>query len=103
MKALTGIRVSFVSFVWCVDWAPNVCLVIALRVLETYASTGSTSAQPRPFVYISAEDIFRPLVPARYIESKRAAEVAIAREDRVRGVFLRPGAFFNVTVGLKQD
>ncbi|CAE6448948.1 unnamed protein product [Rhizoctonia solani] len=61
----------------------------ALRVLETFAS-GPGSTIPRPFVYISAEDIFRPLVPARYIESKRAAEAAIAQEPRVRGLMYHP-------------
>ncbi|CAE6424984.1 unnamed protein product [Rhizoctonia solani] len=66
----------------------------ALRVLKTFAS-GPGSTVPRPFVYISAEDIFRPLVPARYIESKRAAEAAIAQEPRVRGVYLRPGLMYH--------
>ncbi|EUC62240.1 NAD(P)H-binding family protein [Rhizoctonia solani AG-3 Rhs1AP] len=66
----------------------------ALRVLETFAS-GPGSTVPRPFVYISAEDIFRPLVPARYIESKRAAEAAIAQEPRVRGIYLRPGLMYH--------
>ncbi|CAE6414522.1 unnamed protein product [Rhizoctonia solani] len=61
----------------------------ALRVLETFAS-GPGWTVPRPFVYISAEDIFRPLVPARYIESKRAAEAAIAQEPRVRGLMYHP-------------
>ncbi|QRV99983.1 mitochondrial protein [Ceratobasidium sp. AG-Ba] len=54
----------------------------ALKVLETYASLTPAAGSARPFVYISAEDIFRPLVPARYIESKRAAEAAITREGR---------------------
>ncbi|CAE6452720.1 unnamed protein product [Rhizoctonia solani] len=63
----------------------------ALRVLETFAS-GPGWTVARPFVYISAEDIFRPLVPARYIESKRAAEVAIAQEPRVRGLMYHPHA-----------
>ncbi|GAC75327.1 predicted oxidoreductase [Moesziomyces antarcticus T-34] len=34
---------------------------------------------PAPFVYISAEDLFRPVVDARYIRTKRQAEAAIAR------------------------
>ncbi|KAG9123048.1 hypothetical protein FRC07_000312 [Ceratobasidium sp. 392] len=62
----------------------------ALRVLETYASFTPASGSARPFVYISAEDVFRPLVPARYIESKRAAEAAITREGRVRGLMYHP-------------
>ena len=32
---------------------------------------------PRAFVYVSAEDIFRPFIPARYIETKRQAELDI--------------------------
>ncbi|QRV85944.1 mitochondrial protein [Ceratobasidium sp. AG-Ba] len=67
----------------------------ALKVLETYISFTSAAGPARPFVYISAEDIFRPLVPARYIESKRAAEAAITREGRVRGVYLRPGLMYH--------
>jgi hypothetical protein len=75
------------------NWWELIPFCIALRVLETYASSVPTSGPPPPFVYISAEDIFRPLVPARYIESKRAAEVAITRDGRVRGIYLRPGEF----------
>ncbi|KAG8703640.1 hypothetical protein FRC09_004057 [Ceratobasidium sp. 395] len=67
----------------------------ALRVLETYASFTPAAGSARPFVYISAEDIFRPLVPARYIESKRAAEAAITREGRVRGIYLRPSLMYH--------
>ncbi|KAG8738482.1 hypothetical protein FRC10_006795 [Ceratobasidium sp. 414] len=63
----------------------------------TYESinTEAASGPASPFVYISAEDIFRPLVPARYIESKRAAEAAITQEGRVRGVYLRPGLMYH--------
>lgn len=51
--------------------------------------------RPRPFVFISAEDIFRPLIPSRYIETKREAELGITemmqgRAD-YRGVYIRPG------------
>lgn len=49
---------------------------------------------PRPFIYISAEDIFRPIVPAAYIETKREAEERIERmikgRTNYRGVYLRP-------------
>lgn len=48
----------------------------------------------RAFVYLSAEDIFRPWIPARYIETKREAEVALedmfASRPDVRGVYIRP-------------
>jgi uncharacterized protein YbjT (DUF2867 family) len=46
----------------------------------------------RPFVYLSAEDVFRPLVPSRYISTKREAEEIISSEAvNVRPVFSRPG------------
>ncbi|GAA5876144.1 hypothetical protein JCM8547_003378 [Rhodosporidiobolus lusitaniae] len=65
-----------------------------------------TSALPcasrSPFVYISAEDIFRPFVPARYIQSKREAEVEIDRLSRegeggkgTRPVFVRPSLMYH--------
>ncbi len=43
------------------------------------ASSSASAATPAPFVYISAEDLFRPVVDARYIKTKRQAESAIAR------------------------
>ncbi len=50
---------------------------------------------PRPFVYISAEDIFRPIIPARYIKTKREAEAGIdslvsQKSGLFRGVYIRP-------------
>jgi hypothetical protein len=70
----------------------------ALRVCEAFVtSTPSTSVMgnvPRPFVYISAEDIFRPVIPARYIETKREAERGIEEmminAPEFRGVYIRP-------------
>jgi len=51
-------------------------------------------AQPRPFIYISAEDIFRPIVPTAYIDTKREAEEQIDRmiegKTDYRGVYMRP-------------
>lgn len=51
---------------------------------------------PRPFVYISAEDIFRPVIPARYIETKweaeRGIETMMANTTDYRGVYIRPSA-----------
>lgn len=45
-------------------------------------------------MYVSAEDIFRPFISARYIESKREAELGIERmmvsNPGFRGVFVRP-------------
>ena len=73
-------------------------------VLNTYLSTKPSQTSPenapmreRTFVYISAEDLFSPLVPRGYITSKRAAERDIylacrrAPEARVKAVSLRPG------------
>jgi hypothetical protein len=57
--------------------------------------TGST----KPFVYISAADAFRPVVPPRYIESKREAEFGILRKTAdapelgVRPLLMRPGTW----------
>ena len=70
----------------------------ALRVCETFlASVPKVEIEgPRPFVYVSAEDIFRPFIPARYIETKREAEVRIEEmmenNPQFRGVYIRPSA-----------
>jgi len=76
-------------------------------VLNTFLSTKPAGTTPensptkeRTFVYVSAEDIFSPLVPRGYITSKRAAERDIALAclhnpgARVRTVSLRPGKLF---------
>lgn len=56
---------------------------------------------PRPFVYISAEDIFRPVIPARYIETKweaeRGIEAMMADAANYRGVYIRPSACFTIS------
>lgn len=71
---------------------------VALRVCETFlASEPEVEIEgPRPFVYVSAEDIFRPVIPARYIETKREAEVCIEEmiqdNPKFRGVYIRPSA-----------
>ncbi|KZS99204.1 hypothetical protein SISNIDRAFT_480773 [Sistotremastrum niveocremeum HHB9708] len=72
----------------------------ALTVLATFlsnaTSTASGSGKDRTFVYISAEDVFRPFVPSQYIESKRKCEREIRRmcesaDSPVRSIFIRPG------------
>lgn len=69
----------------------------ALRVCEAFTSSKSDPevTHVRPFIYLSAEDIYRPLIPARYIETKREAEQRINQHLRDhpnhRGVFIRPG------------
>jgi len=53
-----------------------------------------TRTTPRPFVYISAEDMLRPVIPARYIETKREAERRIEEmmidKPDYRAVYIRP-------------
>ncbi|KAK2466871.1 hypothetical protein APHAL10511_001129 [Amanita phalloides] len=76
----------------------------ALRVCEAFMASSPTmnttrEGRPRPFIYISAEDIFKPLIPARYIETKREAEQGISemvngRAD-YRGVYIRPGLVYH--------
>ena len=50
---------------------------------------------PRAFVYISAEDIYRPFISTKYIETKRRAELDIGNivssNPTFRGVYVRPG------------
>ncbi|PPQ87990.1 hypothetical protein CVT25_001069 [Psilocybe cyanescens] len=77
----------------------------ALRVCEAFLSSpaGSNDANaPRPFIYISAEDIFRPVIPARYIESKREAENGIeqmmAGRADYRGVYIRPSLVYHAHI-----
>ena len=58
-------------------------------------------SKARPFVYVSAEDIFRPVIPARYIVTKREAERAIEQmmslNSHFRGVYIRPSVFIRLT------
>ncbi|GAA6036955.1 hypothetical protein JCM8097_005477 [Rhodosporidiobolus ruineniae] len=85
----------------------------AVALFRSFLSTRSScpvtspasplSPAPRsPFVYISAEDIFRPFVPERYIQTKREAEEEIARlaatEEggaSTRPVFVRPSLMYH--------
>ncbi|KAF9464752.1 mitochondrial protein [Collybia nuda] len=77
----------------------------ALRVCEAFVScslpNGTTRAlnAPRPFVYISAEDIFRPIISAKYIKTKREAEQGIenmmANNSDYRGVYIRPSLVYH--------
>ncbi|KAL0071356.1 hypothetical protein AAF712_001213 [Marasmius tenuissimus] len=72
----------------------------ALRVCEAFVQSGEGKAypKPRPFVFISAEDFSRPIIPSRYIETKREAEQGIGtlvsrKPDQYRGVYIRPTLF----------
>ncbi|GAA6051846.1 hypothetical protein JCM3770_005494 [Rhodotorula araucariae] len=76
----------------------------ALQLFEAFHSSRSSTAatSPSPFVFISAEDIFRPFVPARYIQTKRDAETQIwqraaadAPAPTVRPVFVRPSLMYH--------
>ncbi|KAJ7285776.1 mitochondrial protein [Mycena rebaudengoi] len=70
----------------------------ALRVAP---DSDSDSPVTRPFVFISAEDVFRPWIPARYIETKRAAErriaelIAAEQPALFRGVYVRPSLVYH--------
>ncbi|KZV90411.1 putative mitochondrion protein [Exidia glandulosa HHB12029] len=74
----------------------------ALRVFETFAAAQPEGPHERAFVYISAEDVFGPFVPPRYVQSKREAEEELARlatfehaTAQIRPVFLRPGLIYH--------
>ncbi|KAH9951469.1 mitochondrial protein [Amylocystis lapponica] len=73
----------------------------ALRVCEAFMSSSPPehSEGPRPFVYVSAEDIFRPLISARYIETKREAEQRIdsmfTERPGFRAVHIRPSLIYH--------
>lgn len=76
--------------------------VSAIELYEAFRASrsGSVDSTPAPFVFISAEDIFRPFVPERYIRTKREAEHVIwtrtledAERPRVRPIFMRPSQF----------
>ncbi|KAL1715035.1 hypothetical protein EV715DRAFT_276154 [Schizophyllum commune] len=73
----------------------------ALNVLSDTLSTRKPKPEDKfAFVFASAEDIFRPLIPEGYIVSKRAAEreieATILRENApVRSVFARPSFMYH--------
>ncbi|ORY31932.1 hypothetical protein BCR39DRAFT_465115 [Naematelia encephala] len=77
----------------------------ALNILDAMLSptpsSSSSSSKTRPFVYISAADAFRPLIPSRYIETKRQAEQEITNrclaspEAHIRPLFMRPGLMYH--------
>ncbi|KAL4067960.1 hypothetical protein V8B97DRAFT_1383902 [Scleroderma yunnanense] len=76
----------------------------ALRVCEAFVASKPVNdnletCNDRPFVYISAEDISRPFIPARYIETKHEAEQRISQllchHPGYRGVFIRPSLVYH--------
>ena len=80
--------------------------VSALTVLQTYLEEAKDLNADKTFVYISAEDIFRPVIPARYITTKREAENEIAdlceaNGHNVRPVFIRPSTCFSAILSFE--
>ncbi|GAA5974371.1 hypothetical protein JCM21900_003770 [Sporobolomyces salmonicolor] len=77
----------------------------AFRTFRSSQPTSSLASSPSPFVFISAEDIFRPFIPEGYIQSKRDAERTITEEAlaeaeggsgrAVRPVFVRPSLIYH--------
>lgn len=75
----------------------------ALRVCEAFIASPPSEASkiniPRPFVYISAEDIFRPVISERYITTKREAErrieIMMQANPLYRGVYIRPSLVYH--------
>ena len=59
-----------------INYCNSLTTLSALAVYEAFqdASPLISSSKSNPFVYISAEDVFRPFVPSRYISTKREAE-----------------------------
>ncbi|BFZ60334.1 hypothetical protein YB2330_001370 [Saitoella coloradoensis] len=60
------------------------------------AKAASEHTDVKTFVYISAAECF-PTVPARYITTKREAEVELAKITSFRSVYLRPGFMFDTS------
>lgn len=73
----------------------------ALRVCDTFLSISPIvqTVGPRPFVFVSAEDIFRPIISAKYIETKREAEQRIEQmmleKPSCRAVYIRPSLVYH--------
>jgi len=74
----------------------------ALQVAQTYCTARPPTDLDgkRTFVYISAEDVFRPFVPKRYIDTKREAEENLAQlcaseAYSMRSVFMRPALMYH--------
>lgn len=87
-------------FIKCISHVLIISFHAALRVCEAFVTSEPATplAHARPFMYISAEDVFRPFISPRYIETKREAEAGIMRmtasSPAYRGVCVRPSACF---------
>lgn len=94
---------------------------LALAMYDTYASTlpsptiasltsteSTPLSKPSQFIYISAEDIFRPFIPSRYISTKREAERILLSKDlensldptkrQIKTTVIRPSMSFHALV-----
>lgn len=69
----------------------GLCKTSALSVLDALRASKADKHEPTPFVYVSAEDIFRPFVDGRYISTKREAEQAIVATCASRPVVVVEG------------
>ncbi|KAI5479276.1 mitochondrion NAD(P)-binding protein [Pseudohyphozyma bogoriensis] len=76
----------------------------ALAAFRAFAASAPSSpgALPSPFLFISAEDIFRPFIDSRYISTKREAENIIFSESlspelarKIRPIFVRPSLIYH--------
>lgn len=57
--------------------APHNSAVSVLSAVQSSFTGGGATEDPLPFVYVSAEDVFRPFIDGRYISTKREAEAAV--------------------------
>ncbi|CCK70977.1 ubiquinone biosynthesis protein COQ11 KNAG_0F03150 [Huiozyma naganishii CBS 8797] len=72
-------------------------VILAEAFAKTLQNTRHRLPMPPTFSYISA-DRWSPLVPAGYIDSKRAAETLLTKfENSFRPIFMRPGFMFDET------
>ncbi|KAG8791882.1 hypothetical protein FRC17_008696, partial [Serendipita sp. 399] len=80
----------------------------AVTVCKAFISTNSAASPPTTpesqpgstFVYVSAEDVFRPAIPRRYITTKREAERMIQKlcseaTPLIRSVMIRPSFIYH--------
>ena len=67
--------------------------VLAINVSNTFSALKDNNRYP--FVYISAADIFRPLIPKKYIDTKYEAENHIQGLHNLRSVNFRPGLMYH--------
>lgn len=73
----------------------------AVRVCEAFVASKPVSGltRVRPFIYVSAEDVNRPIVSVRYLETKREAEKRIEEivrdHSQYKGVYVRPSLIYH--------